>query len=429
MIIHRQIPGILSATLFVMAFPIGILTEIGVPTFYVTVPSVILMQLMLLNIYRNTQSIILLSLYIFFYFIYLIPYFFWGIRLSQYTKYQDLRIYCIIAFLFYLFYLGALMAYRYNVKDTSTRIFDGLNINTSGVRRIIFIIFFVLVYIVSLRQGQNVLSEDAGSYELYKENLDNVNGIPLYTNLLLIFLYFIFRGKKTYTLLFCMIIAGFSVFCITRGLRIVLAPLCFLLFLLYIEGKIKNKWLYVLMFVGYFIFILANILKMNLEMQLKMLFSESDDDYILSHHAEILYGAAAGIGIIKDGLVSIFQRFILNITFLLEIIVPPSWFPDNYKFPQIITSTTTIGGGGLCILASFYMWGYIGVLLLGFYLFKFICISYKSKNTIRVLLCIIVMVFSPRWISYDFNNLIRFPFIGFLIYILFWKKRNYYGKR
>lgn len=428
--LRRQFVRIISFTLLLLTIPLGLLTEMGIPTHIVIVPFVVLMQALILRIYKNTQSIILLSLYVFLYFLYLLPYFYGGMNLGPYTQYQRGYLYCVVAFLFYLYYLGILLAYKYRVKSMNKRILDNYSLCILGVNRTIFLLVFLVLLLGTLAQGQNVLVVSDGTYETYQDNLESINSMPLYTVLFLIFLYSIFKDKPKYSFLWLFIVSVLSFFCITRGLRIVLAPLFYFLFLIYLEGRIKNKQLYIIIAIGYSLFILANILKMNMEFQANMLFSEGDDSYVLSHHAEILYGAAAGIGLIQDGIVSIVQRFILNLTYILEIIVPPSWFPDMYKFPQIITSNTTIGGGGLCIIASYYMWSYTGVLLFGFFLTKYICNSYRSNNPVRILLCVIILVFSPRWISYDFNNLLRFPFIGILIYYIFFmnKKQLYETK-
>lgn len=409
--------------LILIVIPILILSEIGVATFYFTVPSVLIMQMTILKLFSKTQPLIIFSLYLFVYFLYLIPYFYFGFQLSPYTKYQNEHYYNIIALLFYLFYLGMLLAYKFRIREYGLRLFDNCRISTKRSQRVIFYGLFVLVFLLSLRQGQNVLIGDSDSYQLYQDNLDNINGMPFYVIMTMCFLPLILKSNLSSKITIGTFIFIFSVFCITRGLRIVLVPLAILAFLIYIEGKIKNKWLYIMIFIGYFFIILANALKMNIEMQMNLLFSEGDEDVILSHHSDMLYGAAAGIGLIEDGIVTLFQRVILNITFLLEAIVPPSIFPNEYKFPQIITSATDTGGGGLCILSAYYMWGYLGVILMGYWFARFVCNSYRSKSSIRVLVCIMILIFFPRWVSYDFNNLIRFPFIAFLLYFFIFRSK------
>ena len=417
--LFRFIPTLL---LF-LAIPILILSEVGVATFYVTIPSVIIMQMVILKLFGKTQPLIIFSLYLFVYFLYLIPYFYFGFQLSYYTKYQNEHYYNKIAYLFYLFYLGVLLSYKYRIRKNGQRLLNNCTILTKRPQRIIFFGLFALVFIMSLRQGQNVIASNSGSYQLYQDNLDNINGMPFYVIMTMCFLPLILKSNLSSKITIGTFIFIFSVFCITRGLRIVLVPLAILAFLIYIEGKIKNKYLYIMIFIGYFFIILANALKMNIEMQMNLLFSEGDEDVILSHHSDMLYGAAAGIGLIEDGIVTLFQRVILNITFLLEAIVPPSIFPDEYKFPQIISSSTEMGGGCLCIISAYYMWGYLGVILMGYWFARFVCNSYRSKSSIRVLVCIMILIFFPRWVSYDFNNLIRFPFIAFLLYLLIFRSK------
>ena len=374
------------------------------------------MQIVVLKLYNKTQPLIIFSLYLFVYFLYLVPYFYFGMQLSSYTIYQNEHYYNMIAFMFYLFYLGMLLAGKFRIKEKGQRIFDNCSFSTKKYQRIIFYGLFAAVFLMSLRQGQNVINGDSVSYQLYMENLENVNSMPLYAIMLMAFLPLIFKRDSSGRFKIGMLYFIFACFCITRGLRIIMAPLALLAFLVFFEGKVKNKWLYVMLFVGYSLLILANAIKMNMEMQMSTLFSEGDEDYILSHHSDMLYGSAAGIGLIENGIVTPFQRVILNITYILEAAIPPSFFPDEYKFPQIISSATDIGGGGLCILAAFYMWGYLGIILLGYWFTRFVCKSYHSTSSFRALMCVVVLVFFPRWASYDFNNLIRFPFFCFLLY-------------
>lgn len=381
------------------------------------------MQILILKLYVKTQPLIIFSLYMFVYFLYLIPYFYFGIQLSSYTLYQNEHYYNIIAFMFYLFFLGMVLAGRFRIRERGLRIFNNCSISTNKYQRIIFYGLFASVLLMSLRQGQSVIGGDSDSYQLYMENLESVNGMPLYAIMLMSFWPMILKRDTSDKIKMGMLFFVFACFCISRGLRIIMAPLALLTFLVFFEGKVKNKWLYVMLFVGYSLLILANALKMNMEMQMSMLFSEGDGDYILSHHSDMLYGAAAGIGLIDSGIVTLFQRVILNITYILEAVIPPSFFPNEYKFPQIISSATDIGGGGLCILAAFYMWGYLGIILLGYWFTRFVCKSYHSTSPFRVLMCIVVLIFFPRWASYDFNNLIRFPFFAFLLYLFVFRSK------
>lgn len=64
-------------------------------------------------------------------------------------------------------------------------------------------LFFLLV--LTLRQGENVLANTSNSYEIYKQNLDNTNSLPLFMVLLLLFFPSIINRNKIGKLCFMVV--------------------------------------------------------------------------------------------------------------------------------------------------------------------------------------------------------------------------------
>lgn len=149
------------------------------------------------------------------------------------------------------------------------------------------------------------------------------------------------------------------------------------------------------------------------------MFSEGDGDYILSHHADNLYGAAAMNGVWRDGLLSIWDRILLTIGFPLEAIIPPVILPLCMKYPLFIAQYTTIGGGGLVPTGCYLMWGYLGTFLFPFGLIRFIAYIYTGNGGKYLrLIGLVVMVFCFHWTSYDFHVILRFPLYACIVLYL-----------
>lgn len=409
----------ISGSLILLSIPIFLFLSMEINLSYIIVPLVVLEIITIVKKYKELQALQLMVLYLFVYFLYLIPYFFWGYKLSDYSTYQNPSYFNKIAFLFYLFYLGVLCVPFNNKTITRTRLFDELHINTGTFQKAIYAIILLLVTLLSLRQGQNVLSSD-NSYVLYKENLDSINSLPLYLILLLVFYPIICVWNQRNRVIFVILLLTVTFFCISRGVRMVLAPVIILAYMVFFEGKLSRKSFLTLLAIGYVFLIFVNALKMNMDMQMSMLFSEGSDNVIISHHADNLYVAASGFGLINEGVISFFDRLLLCLGFISEMIVPPSIIPDEYKFPHIININSSTGGGGLFITGSFLMWGYLGPFLFGYLYTNILISSYVRKilNTGLVIVCIVTIVYFPRWMSYDYHIILKFPFVSLLLLYL-----------
>lgn len=411
---------IISNIFLFLSLPLWLLITMDINVAWLIIPLVCLEEFFIIVKYKELQVLQLMMLYLFVYFLYLIPYFFFGYQLSDYTKYQNPLYFIKTAYLFYLFYLGVLLV-PYNRKDiVRKRLFDKIHYRTSKLHKLIYALMILAVLFLTMRQGQNVLNTD-NAYEVYRENLESVNSLPLYLILLLVFFPIISKWNRNSKLFYAVLFLMITIFCITRGVRMVLAPAVILAYLVFLEGKLNSRRFIILVVLGYVFFIFVNALKMNMEMQMNTLFSEGSDNMIISHHADILYGAASCFGLISDGKLTIVERIPLTIAFVSEIIIPPQYISDIYKYPHIININSDTGGGGLFLPGALLMWGYVGVCLFGLFITKLLTSAYSARivHPIRTVICIIVIVFFPRWMSYDYHVILKFPFLGLILYLFF----------
>lgn len=407
----------LGVLLVLFSFPLWIISENGIDISSFIIPLICILQFYLIYRLKNVPMFLIFTLYSFLYFIYLIPHFYWGTDLSEHTTFQKHELFIQVLFEFYLFYTGLILSTARNYNPNQVLLKEQIRIPCEKWKKKIFLIILFTIFLKVITQGENVINSN-NPYQVYMENLDSNSALPMFLLLFMIFIYFIFENKKIRNYIYLLFFTGFVFYTITRGYRVLIAPLGFLFFFLYCEGKIKVKSIILLFILGFIGMIGINALKMGMNFEWKYLFSESDD-YILSHHADNLYVSATGLGLVENGSIGIYERILLNIGFFLESIIPPAFLPTEMKYPLIISKYTTNGGGGLCLGGAYLMWGYVGILLFSYLLGEFIRKSYITSNTSWKFISIIVLIYSANWFSYDFHVILRFSLLGYIIYKLF----------
>ena len=421
----ERIRTMIAAIFLLAAIPLGVFTSWGMPTYRIIVPAVILMQFYLIRCFRNVQMLMILTLYLQIYFLYLVPYFYFGTELSQYSEFQNPVYFGKIAFLFYLFYTGLVCSARKPFNPSRIALCRLIRITTPRYKQVLYLLFLFVALGLVLRQGQNVLTAEVDSYGVYIENLDNTNSLPLFYILFLMIGHYVIADWRWRKLLTVVLIVMLTGYCVTRGFRMILAPTGLLIFMLFVDQRIRTRTVLLLFGLGFVALILVNSLKMSLSFSLDGMFSEGQHDYIVAHHADNLYVAAAGMGMLDCGRIAFFDRVLLNLGFLAETVIPPGMLPDALKYPHIITHTVSTGGGGLFVMGAYLMWGYAGICIFGFLLGEFVRRTYQYRKPLQAIVCAVLMVFAPRWISYDFHIILRFSCLAVVIYLLLCPPRKF----
>lgn len=391
-----------------------VITLIGMDFYGIMIPATFILFVYLLNKYAKHQIFLIIFIYIFVYFWYLCIYFYTGRQLSQHFLYQRRLYFNKILLLFYLFFLGFAFSVPF-IKDRRKQIaLYGNLFNFSNAKRNIFIIFCLILLFLTFRMGANIF-QSKNLYKAYVENIHNTSALP-FIFLVFCFIYMLIKHNNKYIVLF--FVCAYTYFCITRGMRIPLVPVWIAFYLRYFENKIGNIFLYALTFAGLILLLVMGNIKAGIE--LTSLFStDYGNTYILSHHADELYGVAAGYGLIDSNIITGFDRLKAGASFFLQMIIPPSFFSDSLRFPQIITSNARTGGGGLVMFGAYLFWGYGGVVLFSFIFSRMVISAYGSKNKLFLLWIFITLAFSCNWISYDFLNILRFPFLACIIVLCY----------
>lgn len=400
-----------------MSIPIYFFSKAGFDTFYIMVPSVFLMQLYLCRALKNTSAFLLLTIYAFLYFIYLIPYFYWGSQLSMWSEFQNKELYLDVCFQFYIFYTALCLANITYPNSDKIWLKTGLDMNIKpAVSKALILITFAIICYLFRFGGENVLNS-SNPYTTYMQNLDKSNVLGLLVLMFLALCYFAVKKQKSRNTIVVFMGLMIAYFAISRGFRVMIAPLGFMFILLFLEQKLTVKSIFLLAFVGLVGLGYINALKMNEEFSLKYIFS-TDDSFILSHQADELYGAAAANGLIESGEISFWDRIGLQMGLFAQSIIPPSFFPDKMRFPMIIMLHTPTGGGGLFVTGVFVIFGYIGLFIITFLISKLIGFAYSTNNRYWKVLTFFVLMYAPNWFSYDLNVILRFPVIAIILYYI-----------
>lgn len=401
--------------LTIISIPLGIYTHNEGDVGKIIVLLIFFMQLYLIKRFKYSQGLLLLSLYLFIYVLYFIPYFFQGLDLSEWTEYQNRYYFSLSLYQFYIFYLGLCIGASYPINENKSTLITDLSFKVTPLNNFFFCIALFIVIKAVLNIGQNVLNS-SNPYEAYIGNLDNSNSLPLFAIIFVLVFYICIKKKllKTFFLtIFFLILLYHN---ITRGFRILIPIIILAIFLIKFELKWKTRTLLIMFCIGFIGLILLNNLKNGDSFSFNTLFSEEGDDYVLSHHADSLYGSACMNGVIQENKLILFDRIKLLIGFILEAVIPPSFLPIEMKYPLFINEMTITGGGGLCPIGCYVMGGYFFTLLFPICYVRFIDYCYKENiNPYIKLIGITTLILFPRWISYDFHVILRIPIIACFI--------------
>ena len=406
----------LLSFLGVLLFPLLLsLNLYGVSTYQITMPLTFFLMLLSLYAYRNAQIFMIVIIYVGLYFLYLIPHFYFGIQLSQYTLYNNNSNFEKVIFQFYLFYLGLLFNCTNLLNREKKEMSDIIFFDFKFEKRLILLILSFLLLLITYSEGTNIYRA-ANYYQAYTENLKVIGASCLFGVIPLFFLGFSYKNKKKRFFIIFPFVFLYCIFAITRGTRMVLVPYIMLLFILCFDLKFKSKYIVLLCIIGFIILLLLNMVKAKIEFKVSNLLG-TGVECLISHHTDMDYICCSIFGLFEDNLISPELRFTTRIGTILESIIPPKFLPNNWKYPHAFASIIPNGGGcPMFVVLYISFFGYIGIFYLCYFLSKFAASLYSSKSKVKKIFIITVLIFSSRWISYDFHVILRFPIFSLILY-------------
>ncbi|MGR9522917.1 hypothetical protein ACSS31_03915 [Priestia megaterium] len=143
---------------------------------------------------------------------------------------------------------------------------------------------------------------------------------------------------------------------------------------------------------------------------------------ILGNEGDVTQASMAMVGVLKDNLVSNWQRMESFFHMVASQFIPLGnfrAFHDSNVARYIQEITPTLGGG--YIYSQWYFWlGIYGVIFVACMINQIIKLAYFSKQTTIVTVsCIYSLVLFTRWYAYFFDFLIKIPFLLTLVLLIF----------
>lgn len=395
--------------------PLWVFNLVGGAIEWCCMPLLVLLQIGLIYRFRNIQPLLILSIYLCIYALYMIPHFWGGARLSEWWAFQDTHLFRQVLLQFYVFYVGLAVGALAPMNPERRRLIDLQTIRVSQGTAICFTLVVCVLIALTYRSGVNVLVAD-NPYHAYVENGSSGSFVIMVAIIATVSLGVLLRrsrgGKTVMTLLFLILVY----YMVTRGYRILLTTVVMGCFLLYFDLKFKTRTILLgcgLAVVG---FLLLNIAKGGASLEWDSLFNTGSEDVILSHHADNLYGTAAMNGLYENGSIDIIHRMWMGLAWFSHALIPPSMTPEMVRVPQFVKLYTPIGGGSLAPVICWLYWGYIGCFLFPLLLVRWIATIYQDRGGgFWRLAAFMALVTGCNWLSYDFHSVLRLPMLACIL--------------
>jgi hypothetical protein len=362
----------------------------------------------------NFQPGLLMLIFISFYLIYLIPVFTFNIPIAYHTQYNTLQYYhkTLSIFILFLIFLTIFLKRMPNQIVLKNK----LPVIKSSALFYVLLAIQVVIIIQAVSSGASIAGS-SNSYEVYVNNLENSNGLWEYFYLVY-FLAYLFAPNK-----YCkrhILLTIFLIYCyvsLTRGYRIQLIEMIFLVFILYVDGNFKN------------IFIVAGTLLGLVSMELFGLYKiagKLDFDYfihnfqnydtvLVSNQTEVFYSTTAVLALKSSGYLGWAVQSQTFFAFVLNFIIPTGLLWKGSRVLDYLY-ISDIGGGGFCF-GYFYFWfGIAGVIAIAYFV-GWNLNNRASTNIYKIIYLILFIALCPRWFAYEpTNHLVRLPLMIVIAY-------------
>lgn len=340
------------------------------------------------------------------YFIYLIPYFFYGYAYATRENYQIDSVARINFHYIAFFVLFFLMAF-YTSKCDELKLSERLVFYNNPL--IYFTCLSVLCVFISL----SIDFRGTALTVSYQEISEGRYPIVDYSLIFVLLAYVFGPSDKQRKIL---ILVGFLyiVVSLLYGLRLRGIQMMLLLFILFFEVLFKPRFVFFVSLLGIF------LMQWWGELRAGDAAFMQRDYVIVSNQGGVFLNANMYIGLVRDGYITTLERFTTFLGNVLSIFYSQSSLPEKYNLAALAGSYFSIPGGGL-ISGYMYVWGGVLGLLIGTliisliyrYLFSFM------RNQYVLIYGVIIICTLPRWFAYNPIHFFKMAIWCVLIYKLF----------
>ena len=237
------------------------------------------------------------------------------------------------------------------------------------------------------------------------------------------------KTKKNMCILYS--IAAFYIFKNTLFGGRIESLMCILLLLVVdLQKKLKFKIIILLLVVGYcFAFLLGIIRTYGFSWELIRESFFNNPAVIITQESDVNYSSVRIIEMVRLNVLTIEQRLQSFYLFCLSIFVPRENLPDLADLSLYKQATYPCGGGGLVSAFSYVFLGYIGVVLIGYFVAKIFSNGLSGHKSFKNIFFILTFTTMPRWFAYYPISLFKLALLGsvvvyllIIIHEVLWKK-------
>lgn len=390
-------------------------------------PFLIFINLILIYKVRNNTFYLLFYFFCLFYTLALIPYYFFGVNVSAWKDFNEIKYYNIATQIYGVFLITPFL---FNIKNYVN--FEQLLKFKKDKNSFAFGVFSVIcLLIIVFGQSGSTIFESGG----YGTGDSSKSTIYEYFIIFFLLAYYYSGGHNRFKNIILGFLATVYVFkSLLFGGRIEVVQ--FFLLILYIsvldyKVKISSFKIVVGVFILYYvnqvfsgirsdpIYLLEG--KYSYYLNPFSQYSNSNAQYISSNEGDVFQSSVRLIGLIENGLLDFSQRIFGFLGFILSIAVPSSWLPAQASLITYKKEIYNSGGGGLAPVYFFAYLSWIGPILISSYVFFVFKLALKKKDNIYIkFYCIMVFSTFPRWFAY--NPIILFKLCLWIVPLLFFSK-------
>lgn len=244
---------------------------------------------------------------------------------------------------------------------------------------------------------------------------------------------FIFSGEKPYRK---RILYGLSIFYVLMDLSYGgrVSSVQLILAIWFLDFQYRNiplKYIIILAVVGYVFFSAWGVFRGDVSgdfsSAVTTITSGQEAGYYSIDDGYVLYSGARVVNMVNDGIMSMEQRVLITLNFIVSIILPTSMQNTTYDIRWFMSDRYGSGGGGF-YTGFLYVYGsYILIILVSMFIAKIVTKMYSKERfySFASVYSVFVCTTCPRWIGYNVVALCKYCIIGAIVISLL----MYYHKK
>ena len=414
----KPIISLLGLTIFFLLFATSLFNS-DVFVLLTVITSILLIDLM--RRFIHYQSMFILFFYMF---IFAFLFFVSGIGLISLTTgpYQNNIYYYHVleTFSIFIFVLWLILPQKISYEESKGQI-SHFFIRKSNILLFYINILIMLFIAIFGFTGQSIFT--TGSYGKSLESGSALFGLAIY-GYFPIFILTAFKYMRNNVIdkfLFWSIIIFYILKTLSLGGRGNILTIVLILFILFFEGRISYKILFLLGILLGFMLVLLGIIRgnttqINIFYQIPRAFQIQN---MFSNQIYVIYSSAAIQSLRSSKIFDPATLFYYFLLFILSIFLPSHYLPVQSNLALLVQKYAPVVGGGL-INSYFYAWfGIIGVIVIALYLGLVLRKLSKKRSQALIVYQILILSYFPTWFSYSPSNIFKLCVFGVIVFELF----------